>query len=683
MERRSLPIIALIAILVAGVHTVHAQDRGEDTLTVTLPEITIDAARATETAASAPFAVSVMARAPEEVAYQPALSLQDVVGHLPGVWINDRGHFAQGERISIRGLGWRSAFGVRGVQVVLDGIPLTLPDGQTFEEIVEPSLIHRAELVRSPSSRFWGNASGGVLFLSTRRAAGEPSLRARALAGSYGARQLFAEAALPLDGHTWQAFVSTVEQEGYREYSEGARTRAGVQGRLSLGGNWTLGMTSALVYQDTENPSSLTREQMDQNPRQARPDFVAAQAQKESIQGQVGLRLRRPVGGGEVSASAYGLIRDLTNPLPFAYVAYLRHSGGGRVAVQQTHGRLSWGVGAEAAVQHDDRQNWNTVDGRRGDDRQLDQVETVTEAAVSGYGRVDLTDRLQVSAGLRGTSVHFQNDDNLLVSDDPALNGDQSGSRTLSAWSPSVGLSYQWGGTLLFTNYSTAFETPTTTELVNRPDATGGFNDTLEPQHTRGVEVGARGGWPAAGFRYELALYRMRIDDALIQVGTNEAGREFYGNVGENLHQGVEVSASWRPVSAVQAQLSYTGNRLAYTNDDLDGNRLPGVPDHRIYVTARGTWSGLWSRLGVEAASGYYVDDQNTETARTDGYAVVDLTLGHEGIAIGGARVQPFVSVENLFDERYVGSVVVNAFGGRYYEPAAGRALHAGVNVGL
>ena len=143
-----------------GVLPAQGQTQQADT-TIALSEIQIGALRASGQSINAPYASSLLFRPLEVVAFQPGLSLQSVLKTLPGVWINNRGHFALGERLIIRGMGWRSAFGVRGVQVLLDGIPLTLPDGQGMLDIIDPAFIRQAEVVRGPSSTFWGNGSGG------------------------------------------------------------------------------------------------------------------------------------------------------------------------------------------------------------------------------------------------------------------------------------------------------------------------------------------------------------------------------------------------------------------------------------------------------------------------------------------------------------------------------------------
>ncbi len=647
-----------------------AAAQGVDTLEMELPELTVDAVRETESTASAPFALAVDVRPLEELSYEPTLSLERVLRSLPGVWINDRGHFAVGERISVRGTGARAGFGVRGLQVLLDGIPLTMPDGQSALDVVEPSVVRRTELLRSPASLFWGNGSGSVLFMSSAARPEMPRLRARALAGSFGQNQVLLEGAIPFSDHDLQFYASNLAQDGFRDYSSGSQQRAGTLGRFRLAPATQVRTVAALALQDTENPSSLTREQAEQEPTRARPDFVEGRAGKESLHAQVGAGLEHQAAPGMLSVTAYGVRRLLENPLPFAYIDLDRTAGGFRSALRSEEGRLQWGVGADGALQHDVRKNFEIEAGEPGE-IELDQTEDVLSAGVFVYGGVELVRDLSATAGMRYSSVRFEMDDRF-----PA-NDDQSGERTFSAWSPSIGLSYRHRGLLLFTNYGTAFETPTTTELVNRPDMTGGFNPDLDSQISRGIEVGARGAIGSA-MAIDVAAFSMNVNGRLVSF-ENELGREYFRNVGENTHRGVEAAATMIPHPAFELEAAYTGSRYVFNDESLEGNLLPGVPEHRLYGSLQAIRGGLWGRVEGEAVSEYYVNDANTDV--NDGYAVFDVSLGHEGLNLGTTRLEPFLTLRNVFDTRYNSSVVVNAFGGRYYEPAAGRAILAGLQL--
>ncbi|ARA93128.1 hypothetical protein AWN76_008125 [Rhodothermaceae bacterium RA] len=669
------PLTGLLAVMFLALHlpALHpARGQSPDTLRYTLPDIEVEAVRATETEATAPFAVAVDVRDPARLALDPALTLDAALGTLPGTWFNDRGHFALGERLSIRGMGWRSAFGVRGVQVVLDGIPLTMPDGQAILDIVDPALVRRAEVMRGPASLFWGNGSGGALFLSTQTLSPTFTGRIRALTGSDGLWQTTAEAAGPVGPHHVQAYVSTTHQDGFRDYSTGRLTRTGLHGHVALGPSTRLRVTAAAAALDTEHPGSLTREQLEADRTGADTRYVNTASGKESLQAQLGLTLDRQTRAGLASASVYGITRDLQNPLPFAYIDLFRRAGGARLALQGAQGRLTYRLGLDAGLQDDDRLERNNAGGRPGDVRRTDQQETVRNTAAYAVIGLRLHPALRLTAGLRADRVRFDMEDRLTT------DGDQSGHRTFAAWSPAFGLAYQRGSALLFANVSTAFETPTTTELVNSPEPGGGFNPDLAPQRTRGVEFGLRGGWPTARLVLDAAVFHMTVADQFNSF-TSGDGETFYVNSGRTVHDGVELAVTWTVVPALELSATYAGSRFVFDEGALEGNQLPGIPDHRAFLRLRGERRGFWAMATLEAVSTYFADDANT--AENDGYAVLDLNLGHTGVAVGRARLQPFAQVRNLTDTAYNGSVVVNASGGRYYEPAPGRTIQAGLNV--
>ena len=671
---RGVPVAMAHLLVAAAWPGWQARAQVTDTLEAVLPEVEIEALRSSDSYASSPYAVSLLSRSRQDVALEDGLSLESSLSGLPGVWINDRGHYALGERLVIRGMGWRAAFGVRGVQALLDGIPLTLADGQAVLDVADPLFIRRAEVVRGPASTFWGNGSGGVLMLNTADFRDSTFARIRAMAGEYGVAQLSGEIAQPVGNHRIHVHASTVGSDGYRDHSSGRVTRAGAHGRIDLGSRSHLSVTTAVAVQDVDAPGSLTLAELDSDPRQADNRNVAAGAGKESMQIQAGATLHSETGLGLVSATAYALGRRLDNPLSFAYIDVDRAAGGLRLQLQGNAGRIDFGLGVDAAFQHDDRLNFNNDGGAPGNDVALDQLERVHSASVFGYVRLDLTNRLSAMAGARADAIRFAMDDRL--NDD----GDQSGERIFTAASPSLGVSYRLGSTLLFANASTAFETPTTTELVNQPDGSAGFNGEVGAQKTRGFEVGTRGSIGANNVSFDAAVFQLDVRNRLLPF-QDEDGRTYYQNAGENLHRGVEVAIR-APLSAnVDFDVTYTGSRFVFVVADLDGNRIPGVPDHQLQLALAVERNGLYGRIATDLVSEAYADDTNAAT--NSGYLVAEVLVGHSDLTVGATQIQPFVKIRNLFDRNYVGSLVVNAFGGRFYEPAAGRTLLFGAGVSI
>jgi iron complex outermembrane receptor protein len=371
-------------------------------------------------------------------------------------------------------------------------------------------------------------------------------------------------------------------------------------------------------------------------------------------------------------------------------------------------------VGADWQAMRDRRSNRRATGGRSvgaADTLLLDQVERVEAFAPFAQLSWAPTARLLVDAGARRDRVRFSVADRFLRD-----RRDDSGARTLGASSGHVGASYALAPAFTpYANVSTAFETPTTTELQALPStvgSVGGFNTELGPQRARGVEVGARGALGGGRVSYTAAVYRARVDDAIVQwLETN--GRAYFRNAGATRSRGTEVGLAVRPLAGAEGRPSdalaltaaYTYARLRFADyrvragtrvDTLDGRTVPGAP-------ARFARLGLRSRplafvpgaaplaLDVDHtwASGIYADDRNTVRVGDWGRGLLDVRLRWDGVAApgGGAaavvgRLRPFVAVQNALGQRYVGSVTVNGAGGRVLEPSPGRTVYAGLAVG-
>lgn len=628
---------------------------------------------------SASFSAAVRTRTDQDLNSTPSLSLEDVTTGLPGLSVQSRTHYALGDRITIRGFGWRAQFGVRGIQMILNGIPLTVADGQSVVHIIDPSFVRSLEVIRGPASTFWGNASGGVLSLSTQPSpSAAHTVRLKQTVGSYGLSKTDVQVTPDLGPHQLSVYSSYLRQDGFRQHSDTRLLRSGVTSDLSLGDDRGLRLTGALQYMPrADSPGSLTKAPARQNPEQARQTILDFDVGKEVTQGQLGATYYDDVGLGTLNATAYGIARDLQNPIPFNVIDLNRAAGGVRLTLDEQTSALRWGVGVEGKLQHDTRREF-TSDGGTPDSLVIDQLETVDNAAAFGRLAVPLG-RLQLTAGLRYDWLQFEADDRTPDNDD--------GTQTFRSLSPSIGLSYDVGTARLFANLSTGLEAPTTTELSNRPDGQGGFND-LNAENIVAVEGGVAATWIAQRLSYDLALFYQDIDDVLVPFQMRDFGPTYYRNQGAARNVGAEAALQWRPVQPVSLEASYTYVDAEFTEGtiegpnettSLDGNQLPGVPSHRLGATAQFHTDPLQGSLTVQTVGQQYGDSENTAT--NDRYTTVDLRLSHPSVSLtDAARITPFVALNNVFDVRY-NDVVVNAFGGRFYEPAAGRHWRFGASL--
>lgn len=660
--------------------TLQAQST-EDSLTVALDPIKITALRSTVSAADAPLSLSTYSRDLATLNASASLSLNAIGHQLPGLWVNNRQNYALGERLTIRGVGWRAAFGVRGIQVVLNDIPLTVADGQTMINIVEPAFIRHAELVRGPAATYWGNSSGGVLYLSTAPSYKEDlSVRLRAQAGSYGMHKEEAEVAISTSDHNMSIYSSFLSTDGFRNYSAADVFRGGIQGSVRLTSRSQLKYQGAAIYMpDAQHPSSLTKKQARNSPRSAKQSFIDAGAGKAITQGQTGASYILETPAGILNITGYSIYRDLSNPLPFGIITVNRWVGGLRATLDKSWDKFKLQAGVETKLQNDDRTEFENI-GLNGKsakgDVTVDQIERVWNQAIFANGTYTMGD-FNILGGLRF--------DRLAFSSDTAASR-QIDRRTFQSLSPSLGLNYKPGDQTYFVNFSTSFEAPTTTELVNRPGSGTGFNPNLRPEKTLGIEVGSRGSLHSSALQYDIAAYRLWITDLLFPYQLRNNGPTYYRNQGETNHSGIEARLSWNMTRdwklSSTANISQAEFKQAQTLDSLSlaGKEVPGIPDFRLFGKLQWTPKALISSISYEYVSSYAANNLNT--AENDAYGVVDLKLSYQfKFDRQSVRLQPFVNLNNLLDHRYNSSVVVNAFGGTYYEPAPGRNWKAGVSV--
>jgi outer membrane receptor protein involved in Fe transport len=156
---------------------------------IQLSDLLVEILRAPMSLEAVPFAVSVLEQEVGRTGRSDS-SIEEALQGLPGVQIHNRFNDAVGERVSIRGYGARSEFGVRGVQILVDGIPATLPDGQSTLDHLDLGSLGRVEALRGPGSALYGNAAGGVLHFETRQPSDSPFRQeVRAIEGDHGYRR--------------------------------------------------------------------------------------------------------------------------------------------------------------------------------------------------------------------------------------------------------------------------------------------------------------------------------------------------------------------------------------------------------------------------------------------------------------------------------------------------------------
>lgn len=637
------------------------------------------------------------------------INLSESLGAVPGLSIRDRQNYAQDAQLSIRGFGARSAFGIRGVRLLVDDIPATQPDGQGQISHVNLATSDRIEVLRGPYSALYGNSSGGVLQLHTADGAGAPSISADAVTAPDATRRLSARSAgaFVASGLDYNIGYTRFDTDGQRGHS--AARRDSLQGKMGVALNDRARLRvlfNWLRAPQAQDALGLTAAQFAADPWQSAPAAVQFNTRKSTSQRQIGTVLDVDAGTwgawrGMLYAGTRGVQQFLA--IPASVQADPRHSGGVvDLATDYGGGEARWSrswtthrgpVSLVAGSTYDllgqHRRGFeNFIGATLGVAGALRRDERDDVAAWDQYLQLEwpLASTLTATVGARHSSIHFESRDRYVRAGNP----DDSGAADYAATTPVASL--LWHASERASVYlatGQGFETPTFTELAYRTDGRAGLNFDLAAARTVSTEAGIK--WQGEDRAHaELAVFDARSRRELV-VATNSGGRSAYINAGRTERRGAELSAGASLGTAWRWQLAYTTLTATVRDGYVTctaapclvpnvavpaGRRIPGVAGNQLaagvqFIPASGWQASAGARwLGSVAAN-----DVNDAVAAA--YVVADLSVSktHDWPSV---RVSGFARVDNLFDRRYVGSVIVNDANGRFFEAGAGRTAMLG-----
>ncbi len=619
---------------------------------------------------------------------QPQINLSETLNQVPGLIVNNRQDYAQDMQMSIRGFGADSPFGVQDLRLVLDGIPLTMPDGQAQSQVIDMPMLGGVKVIKGPFVALYGNAAGGVLEAWTRPAPHRPEATLSTWLGAWGTRQTVLSGGARSGAWSGVAGLTDMRTAGWRQHSQATRRQFNAVLRRDDGGSDRYSVVVNALNQNAQDPAGLTRAELQRDPSGVDPAIVAYDARKTARNRQVGVSWHhRFDASNAMQFAVYDGTRRVVQFLPFSGdfgvsaggVVDLRDAFGGARA-QYTHaGELAarayrLDAGIDYGRENEWRKGWindfGTQTGLRND-----QYNTVDNFAQFVQAHWQLGSRVELSGGVRHDQVRFGS---TTASDSPFGAG-SGGGASYASTDPVLGVSWRVGpNDSVYADYGHGFVTPTAYQLAYRPDGKPGLNFALQPMHLRSAEVGWRGS--AGVLRVDAALYHVDTDNQIV-VYKSIGGRTTYINAGSTRRWGVDLGVHANLPADLHARLAYSLVDVRFVGGPYDGNTMPGVPrqqlDSILSWRPRGV-PGFHAALDWQLRSQVYVDAQNSAAAQ--GWGVLNASLGTRQHT-GRWTLHEYMRVDNVLDRNYVGAVVIADSQGRYYEAAPGRNFGVGVEL--
>ncbi|MFC4870385.1 TonB-dependent receptor domain-containing protein [Negadavirga shengliensis] len=608
----------------------------------------------------------------------------------PGIRVEERAPASY--RISIRGSSLRSPFGVRNVKVYWNDMPFTAADGTTPLNILDLSNIENTEIIKGPAGSIYGAGNGGVISFTSKQKITDNRISTDLNVGDFGLVRYRIGVDQQLENGGISASYAKQKSDGYRDHTAVDREVFQIAGRFQPSEKQNI--TTQLLYSDLyyELPGALTAAQLEENPRQARPGSADQNA-------SIGLKSMYGTFAHEYrfnpnfhnKTSLYINTVDFENPFNLDYKKETQFSYGGRTSftLDDTWGNIPVRVigGGEYQLAKTAAQNYGNRGGRADTIRFSDDLITTT-AFLFQQIEAELTDRLLLTLGL---SENFSSYD--ITRNIDALTGTPSAAlrRFDPVVVPRIALSAKLNETsAVHGSISSGFSPPTIDEVRTNE---GTINLDLEAERGINYELGYRGSYKQGKVNLDVTAFYFKLDET-ITTFTNEQGVVLFRNAGATDQKGVEAFVDY---ALVRSQLSfvqelklthtYTGHFFTFANyrqgeNDFSGNDLTGVAPHTLVnqIDVR-TQPGFYLNFTHQFVDEIPLNDANT--VYQDAYHLMNARMGWRRNLGTAWDLEIFAGAENLLNATYSLGNDLNAFGGRFYQPAPTRNYYGGIKVGL
>ena len=613
--------------------------------------------------------------------YTQQFNLSEYIENIPGVFISNDHNYAQDSRISIRGFGSRANFGIRGIKLIVDGVPETTPDGQTQIDNLNLEIINKIEVIRGIGSSLYGNSSAGIIKIQTIGEINNNFAKISYASGSNQKNKKQVFFGLKNKKSSYSFLLSQTKSQGYRERSAFKNNNLNINLVSKIDKSSKLRFNFNYVNSPYAIDSGgLTIQEVNENRKQARERNIIYDTQESIDHYKLSFNYEKEI-NNKLSLSNYFFYsnRDFDGKIPV--------KNGGAIKLDRKY----WGLGSNISFnnkiktqigfdlgnQNDNRKRYFNNDGEIGQ-LVLSQKEKFLNYGiylVSSYNFNDIT----IHSGLRY-------DNNRISLNDSYLNdGNNSDRIDLKSTNPSLGINYKPNSLIrFFANISSGFETPTLNEYGSSPIGSG-FNKSLKSQKSTNYEFGFSKRSLNNDLKIDIVYYNTFTKDEVLPYEDSQFPNQvFYNNAGKTKRKGLEFSGyyDFNNFFRINSSISvgeYLFHEFKKNEEDYSGNNIPGIPNNIFIFDVRYKGSSnLIVNLGLKKIGEMYANNSNS--VKIDNYNLLNLKISQE-ILFKKIMLKPFLTFNNLLSINYYDNIRINAFGGRYYEPAPKTTIFGGIKI--
>lgn len=690
--------------------TSFSQEETSDTLKYQIDEIVITGTRLEQKIIDIPYPVTRIN--PSNWITNRKIGVQDVLLTVPGLFLQPR-YGNHDSRITIRGYGSRSNTGIRGVRILLDGIPESEPDGQTRIEAIDFDALGRIEIVRGYSSSLYTNAPGGVINFLTDKYFPISFVMSNNEFGSYNLRKNGIKIGVNAGKSRFMTNYSYQNYWGYRQHSQEYQHRLNSLFETDFTNNSKLSVYGYYVNGLIKLPGSLTKAKYEENDTLANKRDFDRDAKRISRKGRLGITFNTSVERHEMKHSfeitGYGTIK-IFDRTARTYRLFTRYGIGGtfRYANKFQFGQKKnrrtneFTIGTDLFYQDGPIREYNNLAGKKGDDLQSLSNEIISNVGFYGLNLIEIIPkRLSLLISGRYDRVTFRSEDELASFRDTSI--------VFAKFTPKAALNLKITPYIAFyTSFGLGFDSPAGNEMDNYAYTSDNglhtLNPDLKPQKSTSLELGIKGeieGIRKKYFRntfFEISFYRNKIEDVIVPFVVD--GDVYFRNAAVSNRTGLEVGFNSEVIKGFSLSCSYAFQNFKYNKylagdidstgtlkeKDFSGNLEPSNPEN--FLTAEAKYQHTFAKrytvylkTNIQYTGSMFVDDANTDTLKTEAYTLLNAQLGLD-ITLNKFKFLVYGGINNIMDRKYVAFININSDRKEFYESGPRSNFFGGISLG-